>query len=175
VLINPTKSQFKSHHPFYDSMNLMLSYHLCLGVQSDFPPFKFSDGNFLCISYLLHVCYISHLLPWFKIANNVWWKVIIMSLLIVQLSQAFHFLPLRSKYFPQYSILQRIFKKQYQNLDLCIKYDLLYYVITTIQGGVFLHLKPGNQKGNSDSPCTNKKEKTTNIWNPSTLRSLINR
>ena len=98
-----------------------------------------------------------------------------MRLLIAQLSQAFHFLPFRSKYFPQYPILQGIFKKQYQNLDLCIKYDLLYYVITTIQGGVFLHLKAGNQEGNSDCPCMNKKVKTTNIWYPSTLRSLINR
>jgi len=59
-----------------------------------------------------------------------------MRLLTVQLSQAFHFLPLRSKYFPQYPILQRIFKKQYQNFNLHIKYDLMYYVTTTIQGRV---------------------------------------
>jgi hypothetical protein len=62
VLMDPTACQFKSHHPFYDSMILILSYHLCLGVQSDLPPFKFSDGNFLCISYLFHACYVSHLL-----------------------------------------------------------------------------------------------------------------
>jgi len=61
VLMNPTVSQFKSHHPFYESTILTLSYHLCLGVQSDLPTSKFSDGNFLCISYLLHVCYVSHL------------------------------------------------------------------------------------------------------------------
>jgi len=98
-----------------------------------------------------------------------------MRLLTVQLSQAFHFLPLRSKYSPQHPILQQIFKEQYQNLDLCIKHDLLYYAITTIQEGVFLHLKAGNQEGNSDIPCTNNKVKMTNIWYPSTLTSLINR
>ena len=87
-----------------------------------------------------------------------------MRLLTVQLSQAFHFLPLRSKYFPQHPILQQIFKQQYLNHDLCIKYDLVYYVITTTQGGVFLHLKAGNQEGNSDIPCTSNKVKTTNIW-----------
>ena len=59
--------------------------------------------------------------PRYKNANNVWWKVIIMKLLTVQLSQAFHFLPLRSKYFPQHPILKPICKKQYQNFDLCIK------------------------------------------------------
>lgn len=113
--------------------------------------------------------------PWFKIANNVWWRGKIMRLLTVHLSQAFHFLHLRSKYFPQHPILQWIFKKQYQNLDLHIKYDLLYYVLTTIQGGVFLHLKAGNQEGNSNIPCTNNKVKMTNIWYPSALTSLINR
>ena len=98
-----------------------------------------------------------------------------MRLLTVQLSQAFHFIPLRSKYFPQHSILQQIFKQQYQNRDLCTKYDLLYYVITTIQGGVFFHLKAGNQEGNSYITCMSNRVKTTNIWYPSTLRSLINR
>jgi hypothetical protein len=71
--MNPTMSQFNSHHPSYDSMILMLSYHLCLGVPSNLLPFKFSDGNFLCISNLLHVCYIFCLRhsPRFKNANNV--------------------------------------------------------------------------------------------------------
>lgn len=48
--MNPTIIQFKSHYPFYDSMILMLSYHLSLGVESDLPPFKFFDGNLLFIS-----------------------------------------------------------------------------------------------------------------------------
>jgi hypothetical protein len=120
-------------------------------------------------SFLMETCYS------FLIANNVWWKVITMRLLTVQLSQAFHFLHLRSKHFPQHPILQQMFKQQYQNQVLCIKHDLLYYVITTIQGGVSLHLKAGNQEGNLDIPCTSNKVKITNIWYPSTLRSLINR
>lgn len=95
-----------------------------------------------------------------------------MKYVTVQLSQVFHFLPLRSKYFPQHPLLMSTFKKHYQNLDLCIKYVLLQNIFTTIQEGVFLHLQAGKQMGNLDIPCMNNKVKTTNIWYPSTLLPL---
>jgi putative component of membrane protein insertase Oxa1/YidC/SpoIIIJ protein YidD len=39
-------------------------------------------------------------------SNYAWWRVQIMQLLIMQLSQpSCHFIPLWSKYFPQHSVL----------------------------------------------------------------------
>jgi len=53
-----------------------------------FPPFRFSDYNFLCISHVTHMSYmpcLSHL-PQSDHPNYIWWRVQIMKLLITQLS-----------------------------------------------------------------------------------------
>jgi hypothetical protein len=45
--------------------------------------------------------------PWFDLPNNIWWSVKIMKLPIMQLSPlSRYFIPLRSKYSPQYPILK---------------------------------------------------------------------
>jgi hypothetical protein len=64
---------------------LILSFHLCLGLPSGLP-FRFSDQNFVCISYLPHACYMccpSHP-PWFDHPINFLWSIQVMKLFIVQ-------------------------------------------------------------------------------------------
>jgi hypothetical protein len=77
---------------------------------------------FLVISFLLafsptsymhssspHSCYMpcpSHP-PWLDNSNYTWRTIQVMKLLIMQLPPtSYHFIPLRSKYFPQYSVLK---------------------------------------------------------------------
>jgi hypothetical protein len=46
-------------------------------------------------------------LPWLHQSNNTWRRVQVMKLLIMQCSSiACHFIPLRSKYFPQHPVLK---------------------------------------------------------------------
>jgi hypothetical protein len=45
--------------------------------------------------------------PWFSHPNNIWWSIYVMKLFIMQSSPASsHFLPLRSKYFLQHTVLK---------------------------------------------------------------------
>jgi hypothetical protein len=58
---------------------------------------------------LYHACYMLHPShpPSFDNSNNIWWRVQIMKLHIWQFSPAScHFIPLRSKYFPQHPVLK---------------------------------------------------------------------
>jgi hypothetical protein len=54
------------------------------------------------ICHVCHMPYPSHP-PWFDHPNNMWWSMQVMKLFIMQSSPSFcHFLPVRSKYSPQY-------------------------------------------------------------------------
>jgi hypothetical protein len=63
----------------------LLSTYLCLDLPNVLP-FWFSNQNFLCISYLSHAWFVSHLShpPWGDHPNNIWWSVQVMKLLIMQ-------------------------------------------------------------------------------------------
>jgi hypothetical protein len=61
---------------------------------------SFSDQNFVCISQLSHVWYMTHPShsPWFYHPNNILWRVQDMKFFTLQFSSACcHFFPLRSK------------------------------------------------------------------------------
>jgi hypothetical protein len=67
-----------------------------------FLPFRFSNHNIVCIYHLSHPCYMSR--PshthWIDRPNNIWWRVQVMKLIIMQPSPASrHFLRLRSQLF----------------------------------------------------------------------------
>jgi hypothetical protein len=70
--------------------------------------FRFSDQNFVWVSLLFCACYkpcLWHFL-WFYHPNKFYWSVQVMYLFIMLSSPATnYFLPLRSKYFLQHSIL----------------------------------------------------------------------
>jgi hypothetical protein len=44
--------------------------------------------------------------PWFNYSNNIWWRIQVMKFIIMQFSPWSVFLPFRSKYFPQHSVLK---------------------------------------------------------------------
>jgi hypothetical protein len=78
--VNPTLSQM---NPVYTLIScslrfiLILFFHQCLGLSKWSLPFTFHDYNFVCISHLPHVSYMSHPhhSPWFDCPNNIWWRV----------------------------------------------------------------------------------------------------
>jgi hypothetical protein len=59
-------------------------------------------------SPLPHSCHMSHPHhpPWFNHHNNIQWRIQAMKLIIMQFSPQSVFLPFRSKYLPQHSILK---------------------------------------------------------------------
>jgi hypothetical protein len=72
-------------------------------------PFRCSDHNPAHISLFLHMCQHvtqSHI-PWFHHPNKPEWNKIMKPLTISPLPTSYHSLPLRPKYLPQHSVLQR--------------------------------------------------------------------
>jgi len=72
-------------------------------------PFRFSDQNIICISYLSHAFCIPrpYHLPWLDHPYTIWWSVHVMKLLIMQSSPAFcHLFPHRCKYSLQHPVLR---------------------------------------------------------------------
>jgi len=72
-------------------------------------PIRFYDQNFVWIFHFSHACYIpftSHP-PWFDHQNNISWSIQAMKLQIMQsFPSSCYFLPLRSEYSPQHSVLK---------------------------------------------------------------------
>jgi hypothetical protein len=59
-------------------------------------------------SPLPHACYMSHPPhpPWFNHPNNIQWRIQVMKFIIIQFSSQSVFLPFRSKYLLQHSVLK---------------------------------------------------------------------
>jgi hypothetical protein len=71
-------------------------------------PFRVSEQNFVLISRLSHACCMPRLFHrhWLDDANNIWWSIGVIKLLIMQSSpHSRHFPPLRSKHSPRHPVL----------------------------------------------------------------------
>jgi hypothetical protein len=112
---------------------LILSIHLRLGLPSGL----FTSGS-PQISYMHsfspHSCYMlcpSHP-PWLYHSNYIWWRVKAMKLLIMQFSPtSCHFIPLWSKYSPQYLLL----------ISSWIRFWFVTIPILTYNFNIFLYLQ----------------------------------
>jgi hypothetical protein len=85
-----------------------LSFHLRL-CHLIVLPFRFSNKYFICIFHFPHARDMPHPShpPLFDHPHNIWWRVQMMELIIMQFSAASnHFIPLTSKYYPRNLVLR---------------------------------------------------------------------
>jgi hypothetical protein len=83
-------------------------------------PFGPPNKNPVDISPLPHACHMtrpSHP-PWFNHPNNIRWRIQVMKFIIMQFSLRCFFLPFRSKYPPQHSLLKGDKPKCILNLEI---------------------------------------------------------
>jgi hypothetical protein len=71
-------------------------------------PFGPPNQNPLNTSPLPHACHMFCPLhpPWFNYPNNIWWRIQVMKFIIMYFSSRSVFLPFRSKYLPQHTVLK---------------------------------------------------------------------
>jgi hypothetical protein len=89
----PILSQMNPVHtfpPYFPDMHSNINLLSTLRSSECSLPFRFSNQNIIRISQLSHACYIPRLshTPWLEQPNNIWWRVQIMKLLIMQSSPA---------------------------------------------------------------------------------------
>jgi hypothetical protein len=104
---------FPSYFPKIHSSIIFLSTHRS---SKWYLPFRFSNQNFVCISYVTHAWYMllqSHP-PWLDHPHSILWSIQVMKLLIMQpSSDPCYFLPLKSIYSPQHSVCSLGLKTSY--------------------------------------------------------------
>jgi hypothetical protein len=96
--------QFRPSQPIY-RRSFLIFYSSSPRSSKWSPPLMLSSQTFVYISHLSHAIYMPRQSPppWFDHPNNIWWRVQIMKLLIMQFSSAScHSIPLRFKYSPKH-------------------------------------------------------------------------
>jgi len=85
---------------------LILAFHLCLYL----PHCLFTSGFWIKYLYAfpispMHATCPVHLSPWLYHSSSIYWSMQVMKLLRQSISACCHFIPVKSKYFPQHPIL----------------------------------------------------------------------